>query len=235
MLGVLLRGGVLTTSGSERRRVTLTFDNGPTPGITDAVLDVLAERGVVATFFVIGDHLRRPGGRDLARRASAEGHRVGHHTTTHTVLLGLAEDPGAAVQAEIADLAPDLAEFDGDEKLYRPYAGGGVLDRRMFNQQAVDHLVEHGYSCVLWNSVPRDWEDPSGWVKRALADIEAQPWTVIVLHDIDGASLDQLPVFLDELSRRHIDVVAGFPSSCVPIRRGRLMHTLSHLTKESAA
>ena len=146
----------MTTSGTERRRLTLTFDNGPTPGITGSVLDVLADRGVVATFFVIGDRLRRPGARDLARRAIAEGHRIGHHTTTHTVLLGLAEDPAAAVQAEIAALAPDMEEFDGDDKLYRPYAGGGLLDQRVFSPQAVSHLMDQGYTCVLWNSVPRD-------------------------------------------------------------------------------
>ena len=48
-----------------RRRISLTFDNGPTPGLTERVLSVLAERGLPATFFVVGD-------------------RVGHHTMTHS-------------------------------------------------------------------------------------------------------------------------------------------------------
>ena len=76
------------TTGTTARRVTLTFDNGPTPGVTDQVLDVLADRAAPAYFFVVGSRLRQPGGRDLVRRAVAEGHRIGHHTTTHTVLLG---------------------------------------------------------------------------------------------------------------------------------------------------
>src|ERR1019366_4573891 len=133
-------------SGPERRRLTLTFDNGPTPRITDRVLDVLAVRGVVATFFVIGDRLGQTGGRDLARRAMAEGHRIGHHTATHSVLLGLAEHPEEAVDTEIAAFAPAMEEFDGDQKLYRPYAGGGVLDRRVFSEQAVRYLQEHAYT-----------------------------------------------------------------------------------------
>jgi peptidoglycan/xylan/chitin deacetylase (PgdA/CDA1 family) len=115
-------------SNEAPRKLTLTFDNGPTAGVTDRVLDVLAERGVTASFFVIGPHLRKPEGRALAQRALAEGHRVGHHSMTHSVLLGDAEDPAAAVQSEIADLAPDMDEFDTDAKLYRPYAAGGVLD-----------------------------------------------------------------------------------------------------------
>jgi peptidoglycan/xylan/chitin deacetylase (PgdA/CDA1 family) len=228
-------GGELATNGPEHRRLTLTFDNGPTPGITDRVLDVLAEREVIATFFVIGDRLRANGGGELARRAVAEGHRIGHHTMTHSVLLGLAEAPEEAVDAEIAALAADMEEFDGDERLYRPYAAGGVLDRRVFSEAAIRYLQEHAYTCVLWNSVPHDWDDPSGWVDRALADVAGQPWTVVVLHDIDGAACARLTRFLDELSVRGVEVVAAFPDSCVPIRRGRLVQDLSHLTKENAA
>jgi peptidoglycan/xylan/chitin deacetylase (PgdA/CDA1 family) len=47
-------------------QVTVTFDNGPTPGVTDAVLDVLADRGVPATFFVVGERLLDPSARALA-------------------------------------------------------------------------------------------------------------------------------------------------------------------------
>jgi peptidoglycan-N-acetylglucosamine deacetylase len=220
---------------AKQRIVTLTFDNGPTPGITERVLDVLAERGVPATFFVVGSRLRAPGGRDLARRAIEEGHRVGHHTTTHSVQLGLAQDAEAAVDAEIAALAFELEEFDGDEKLYRPYAAGGVLDERVFSEAAVRYLMDHRYTCVLWNSVPRDWEDPTGWVERALADVAVQPWTVAVLHDIDSGAMDQLPRFLDELSSRRVEIVARFGDCCVPIREGRLVQTLSQLTMEKAS
>lgn len=225
----------MAASGSNQRMVTLTFDNGPTPGVTERVLDVLAERAVPATFFVVGSQLRAPGGRDLARRAVDDGHRVGHHTTTHSVLLGLARDPEAAVEAEVAALAPDLEEFDGDEKLYRPYAAGGVLDRRVFSEAAVRHLVDHRYTCALWNSVPRDWDHPSGWMERALADVAAQPWTVVVLHDIDSGAMDHLPRFLDELSSRRVEIVAPLADSCVPIRDGRLVHPLPQLTTEKAS
>ena len=73
--------------------VTLTFDNGPAPGTTEWVLDVLAERKLRATFFVVGTMLDRKGARALAERAVAEGHWVGNHSMTHTTPLGAGLDP----------------------------------------------------------------------------------------------------------------------------------------------
>ena len=51
------------------------------------------------------------------------------------------------------------------------------------------------FTCVLWNAVPGDWTDP-GWVETALAQIAAQDWTLLVLHDVDGACADRLDEFL---------------------------------------
>jgi peptidoglycan-N-acetylglucosamine deacetylase len=214
-------------------RVTLTFDNGPTPGVTEPVLEVLAGRGLRATFFLVGTCLRQTGGRELARRAVAGGHWVGHHTTTHSVLLGQAADAPGAVQAEIAELAPEMEEFDRANKLFRPYAAGGVLDRRVFSEAAVRYLQQRGYTCVLWNSVPHDWDDPLGWVDRALADVFGQPWTVVVLHDIASGAMAQLPRFLDELEIRGATVVQDFAESCLPIVAGEVKQSLSHLIMET--
>jgi peptidoglycan/xylan/chitin deacetylase (PgdA/CDA1 family) len=216
-----------TLAGS---RTTLTFDNGPTPGVTGEVLDVLADRGLKANFFAVGSQLQKPGGRELARRAVAEGHRVGHHTATHTVLLGDTADAEGAVRAEIDAVASWFDDIDDGERLYRPYAAGGVLDHRVFSPAALRYLQDHGYTCVLWTSVPHDWDDPVGWVDRALADVVAEAWTVVVLHDIASGAMAQLPRFLDELSARQVEVTRDFPDACLPIRHGRLRQDLSHLT-----
>src|SRR3712207_8879193 len=61
---------------SSMPRLTLTFDNGPWLGATEAVLDILAERSVRATFFVVGERLKALGGRALAERARAAGHWI---------------------------------------------------------------------------------------------------------------------------------------------------------------
>jgi hypothetical protein len=86
--------------------------------------------------------------------------------------------------------------------------------------------VAGGYTCVLWNAVPRDWEDPDGWVDRALRQIEEQSWTLLVLHDVAGASADRLEEFLD---RAAVTFRQEFPPGCVPIRDGQIVGPLHGL------
>jgi peptidoglycan/xylan/chitin deacetylase (PgdA/CDA1 family) len=226
----------MSDRGADRRRVTLTFDNGPTLGVTDKVLDVLAAHRVTATFFVVGAQLRKPSGRALAMRAVAEGHRVGHHTATHTLQLGAAEDPDAAVAAEITAIEGDIDALAGTsetkgERLFRPYAAGGVLDKRVFSSAAVRYLRQHRYTCVLWNTLPHDWDDPTGWVDTALEGVARTDWAVVVLHDVATGAMDQLPSFLRGLAEMNAELVTDFPYSCVPIRQGQLQFSVSHLTK----
>ncbi len=210
------------------RRVTLTFDNGPTPGVTEGVLQTLQQHGAPATFFVVGRELERDGVRALAERAVAEGHRVGNHTLTHTVLLGACDDP-ALPEREIGGAQRLLGELAGSERLFRPFGGGGILGPQLLGPHAVDYLEAGGFTCVLWNSVPRDWEDPDGWVEACLADVAEKDWTVAVLHDTPTGAMRHLPRFLDELDRAGATFCRDFPDSCVPIRRGVRTAPLDHL------
>src|SRR6478735_8890354 len=73
--------------------LTLSFDNGPEPEVTPAVLDILARRNLRATFFVIGEKLAQPARKVLAERAHAEGHWIGNHSYTHSTPLGLRREP----------------------------------------------------------------------------------------------------------------------------------------------
>src|SRR6188474_2730356 len=82
-------------------RLTLSFDNGPDPEVTPAVLDALSARGVTAQFYVLGHKLAEPRCRGLVERARDAGHAIGNHSFSHQVPLG--EDPRPeAVDAEIA-------------------------------------------------------------------------------------------------------------------------------------
>jgi hypothetical protein len=74
---------------------------------------------------------------------------------------------------------------------------------------------------VLWNSVPHDWDDPDGWVERALADVRRHDHSVVVLHDTPGACLDRLPELLDRLGDLGVRYEQAFPDACVPVRCGR--------------
>jgi peptidoglycan-N-acetylglucosamine deacetylase len=210
------------------RRLTLSFDNGPTPGITDQVLDVLGEHGARATFFVVGRDLQQPGARALAERAASEGHWIGNHTMTHEVQFGDTDDPERPTR-EILEAQAVIDGLSHPDHLFRPYGGGGVLSRRVLTKGAVRTLEQGDYTCVLWNCVPRDWEDPDAWMQRTLDAVDSQPWTLVVLHDQDTGAMRHLSSFLAEVVARGIELRQDFPDECVPIRRGRQVGPLDHL------
>jgi peptidoglycan/xylan/chitin deacetylase (PgdA/CDA1 family) len=192
------------------------------------VLDALASAGAPATFFVCGKEASDPRRHALLERIRAAGHRIGNHTQTHSIELGASHDPDAP-RREIEGAQAALGDFASPERLFRPYGAGGVLGPRLLSQAAVRHLCDGGYTCVLWNSVPRDWEDPSGWPERALADVRAQPWTLLVLHDIPSGAMRALPAFLARVATAGVELTADFPPACVPILHGRRVGSLDGL------
>lgn len=215
-------------------RVTLSFDNGPDPLVTPRVLDVLARAGVKAHFYVLGKHLGDAVGRRSVERARDEGHVVGNHSFSHEVPLG--DDPREdAVEREIVATEALLSPLVPGPALFRPFGGGGVLGPHLLSGRAVSYLVERRYSCVLWNSVPRDWEDPGGWPARALADCERHEHAVVVLHDVPGASLDRLEAFLGDLIERGAALTTDLPGSCVPIVDGVVRGDLSGLVRSGSS
>ncbi|MBL6750597.1 MAG: polysaccharide deacetylase family protein [Nevskia sp.] len=210
-------------------QVTLTFDNGPTAETTPQVLDILRRRRVPATFFVVGRQLAEPGLRDLAVRAHAEGHRIGNHSYTHSIPFGELENAADAV-GEITRTQALIGALAGDELLFRPFGGGGHLDRRLLNAAAVAHLEARDYTLALWNSVPRDWEDPAGWPARALDDCARTPWSVVVLHDLPTEAMQQLDGFIGALADRGVRFTQQFPAAVTPIVRGRRVGELQDLS-----
>jgi peptidoglycan/xylan/chitin deacetylase (PgdA/CDA1 family) len=212
-------------------RLTLSFDNGPFPDVTPGVLEALDAAGATATFFVCGKEARDAQRRPLLEAIRAAGHRIGNHTQSHRVELGATSDPDAP-RREIDEAQAALAGFTDADKLFRPYGAGGVLGPRLLSRPAVQHLCDGGYTCVLWNSVPRDWEDPSGWPERALADLRAHDWTLLVLHDIPTGAMRALPDFLARARDAGADLTAELPPACVPIRRGRVVGALDGLVAD---
>lgn len=201
------------------RKMTLTFDNGPDPETTPFVLDVLARRGVKATFFVLGEKLRDPARRAAAERAHAEGHFIGNHTFNHITPLGLSHDPDAHL-VEIARTQELLGDLVHPRRFFRPNGGGGHLNETLLSAAALDLLRAEAYTVVLWNVVPRDWENPDGW--PATVDEMCQPleWPLLVLHDLPTTAMDQLDTFLAAQEDAGVTFVQDFPADCVPLERG---------------
>jgi len=198
--------------------VTLTFDNGPTPGITEPVLGLLAEHGVPATFFAVGQKLAKPAGQVLGRRIVDEGHRLGGHTWSHAIQFGVGDD--AVVAEELSKTRTAVEEAGGTGSLFRPYGAGGVIDDRLMSSFGASMLCSSGYTCVLWNVVPGDWKDQPGWVEAALDEVDRHPWSVVVLHDVADAALARLDEFLRRVATRTPTWSQDFPDDCTPIREG---------------
>jgi peptidoglycan/xylan/chitin deacetylase (PgdA/CDA1 family) len=208
------------------RTISLTFDNGPEPDVTDFVLDTLVSRDVHASFFVVGSKLEREEGLQCARRAAAEGHRVGNHTYHHREPLGLL-DPEAS-RAEIARTQALLEGFV-TERLFRPIGGDGregALGDQLLSPAARDLLIAERFTVVLWDVVPRDWERPHAWVDVALERCRRMDHAVVVLHDIPGGAMAHLPSFLDRALEDGAQFSCDFPPSCVVLERGVPRDTL---------
>jgi peptidoglycan/xylan/chitin deacetylase (PgdA/CDA1 family) len=187
-------------------------------------LQVLADRSLKATFFVVGDNLKDPALRELAVQIRNEGHRVANHTMTHGVALG--RRPGREVaEAEIGETQA-LLEGLATDKLFRPHGDRGdrgQLSRHMLSEDAVAYLETHGFTAVSWNCVPQDWIGPAGaWVQRAEAILRTQDWSALVLHDhCLAGSMQYLEGFLDSLAAQGYQFTQDFPADCLLIDRGR--------------
>jgi peptidoglycan/xylan/chitin deacetylase (PgdA/CDA1 family) len=206
--------------------VALSFDNGPDPEVTPMVLDVLARRGVKASFFVLGMHLASRERMKLAERAVAEGHRVGNHSYTHRVPLGLDTAP-EAVEREIGATERILGALAQNPKLFRPFGGGGKIGPHLLSPAAVEHLTANNYTCVLWNSVPEDWIDQDAWCGRAIADAASRDRTLVVMHDILPRAMSHLDGFIGALLDAGHRITDQFPAECVPIEGGEIVRDIS--------
>lgn len=175
-----------------RPEIALTFDDGPHPTLTPALLDVLRDRGVRATFYVVGWRvLRWP---DIARRIVAEGHEIGNHSWRHDNLAAM----GAARLLRDLDRASDaIRQVVGRPPvtLRPPY---GALSPRQ------QRLVwdERRLPTVMWSVDPLDWQRPgSGTVARRIV-ARSQPGAIVLAHDIHGPTIRAVLAILDGLSAR---------------------------------
>jgi peptidoglycan/xylan/chitin deacetylase (PgdA/CDA1 family) len=184
----------------------LTFDDGPDQHGTPAVLEILADAGVSATFFLVGEQVQRNPG--LAREIVAAGHAVGIHCQRHRNLLRLT---GPQVRRDLDLAAANIEEVTGAPlALYRPPYG-------IPNAAALRVARARGWRTVLWSDWGRDWEVQA--TPDSITDLltrSAAPGSVGLLHDSDryGSpgcwrnTAQALPMVLDALAARGLSTVA---------------------------
>ncbi len=187
--------------------VVLSFDDGPDPRWTPALLDVLAQLEVPATFFVLGEGAREHPA--LVQRMQRDGHLVANHSWDHADPATLDHE---AMRAQLASTSRLLESLTGREvQLYRaPY--GGVLDLADPTAVARQHDVwASGHAYVSSSVDAADWAeaDADAIVRRVLAQVEAGG-RVVVMHDGGGdrsATIAAVRTLVPELRRRGHPVV----------------------------
>lgn len=178
--------------------VALTLDDGPEPGNTDRVLDVLAAHDARATFFLVGERVKRQP--TLTRRIQREGHEVANHGWTRDPALFLSRE---AMTASILRTDSLLRAF-GDPVWFRPSVG-------FYHRGTVRAADSTGYRIALGSVTTNDPQNPfiGPQVRHILRDV--RPGDVIVLHDAIGERTkapEILARVLPELRRRGYRVVS---------------------------
>lgn len=190
--------------------VVLTFDDGPLPGLTPAVLKALADQCVHATFFTVGrNSAAHPA---LMKRILAEGHTLGHHSMTHPMTL--ADMP---FDKAVADIEKGLA---ADEKA--AYGSVGAKPRVPFfrfpgfgsSPALLDYLGTRGiavFGADLWAS---DWNEmtPEAELKLVMERLAHARRGILLLHDIRGQTVKMLPAFLEALKEHGYKIVHVVPT-----------------------
>lgn len=176
---------VAAMSGVGGPYVSLTFDDGPRQDTTPTLLDGLAERGVHATFFIIGTRIE--GREDILRRMAAEGHQIGLHSQNHKKLSGLS---CAELTSEVEELRQTLEALLGqrDYMLRPPYG----LTSSTLCSWATEPLI-------LWSVDPQDWADHNSARQVKAIVSKAKDGDIILLHDIYHASVDTALQVVDAL------------------------------------
>ena len=168
---------VLVRGPQQGKRISLTFDDGPSEQFTAQVLDILREHRVPATFFVCGKNVEEHP--DLLRRIVAEGHEVGNHSYSHPYFFfksrrRMAEeiDRTQAIIEKVVGFRPNI---------FRPPYGA-----RWFG--LVPTLLERGMLLIQWSATGYDWKkDAAAITQAALRDL--MPGAIVLLHDGDRKSV----------------------------------------------
>lgn len=166
-------GTTVTSGPADQKVVALTFDDGPNPPYTDAILDELHARDVKATFFVVGRAAKAHPGE--LRRMAQEGHAIGNHTWDHPHLL----------MQTTRQIREELARTD--EAIFRATGQRPRLMRPPFGARdfaVLSAARRDGYSVVMWSvPLPNDWEQPGDATIAARVLKNVKDGSIIVLHD----------------------------------------------------
>ncbi|HSB94916.1 MAG TPA: polysaccharide deacetylase family protein, partial [Spongiibacteraceae bacterium] len=203
---------VIRRLGMVPNKIALTFDDGPDPIWTPQILDILKQKNVRATFFIIGENGESYP--NLLQRVYAEGHDVGNHTFTHP---NLGESPHELTEIELNATQRLFEAVTGHSmRFVRPPYFGDAEPTTADELIPVERAQAMGYITVGLRVDPDDWQRPPAAtiVQRVLEQIaDKNPETrgqIVLLHDAGGdraQTVAALPLLIDELRARGYELV----------------------------
>ena len=170
---------VISKTAGTPKYIALTFDDGPSRKYTPILLDGLKERGVHATFFLMGKNIE--GEEDIVKRMSEEGHLIGNHSYEHIQLT----KAGEHTQEQIEAITGKRPEY------IRPPYGD-------WNEELEEEI---GMTPVLWSLDSLDWKlkDTGKIIHQVLKDVK--DGDIILLHDIFPSSVEAALELIDILQK----------------------------------
>ncbi|MDR3500420.1 MAG: glycosyltransferase [Parvibaculum sp.] len=203
---------VIKQFGAAGKKIALTFDDGPDPEWTPQILDILAEKGVPGTFFMIGANAES--NPDLVQSVLAGGNEIGSHTFTHP---NLSVTPAEAVTLELNATQRLFEALTGRSlRLFRPPYLGDSEPTDYDEIVPVKIAQDMGYITVGLHVDPLDWMQPGvdKIVQTALDQIHSatpeMPRNIVLLHDAGGdreQTVEALPILIDKLKAEGYEFV----------------------------
>ena len=175
--------------------IAITFDDGPHPTLTPRLLDILKERQIHATFFLVGKNIQdHP---EIVQRQIAEGHEIGNHSWDHPALNTLSE---SELHHQLSNTSDLIKQITGQAPtIMRPPYGATTSH--------LNSIIDNSYGMkvILWSVDPKDWKEPGadlistrilqGWEQSA----GVKPGAIILSHDIHEGTIEAMPSVLDAL------------------------------------
>ena len=172
--------------------IAMTYDDGPHATNTPRLLDMLKQRNIKATFFVVGQCVAEYPA--IMKRIAAEGHEVASHSWSHPLLTKMGE---GAVTEQLQKTHDAIVNATGvAPKIMRPPYGGFSA-----NQRAWAH-GKWGYKIILWDVDPLDWKVRNAEHVKTEILRHTVAGSIVLAHDIHKSTVDAMPDTLDGLTGR---------------------------------
>ena len=169
--------------------IALTFDDGPSPETTPRLLEMLRQRNIKVTFFVLGNMVAKHP--EVLKMIADEGHEIGSHSWSHPQLTRIS---AAALDKELGNTTEAIFQVTGKRPIFlRPPYGTMKPTLRTTIED------KYGLTIVNWSVDPNDWKNRNSQAVHDAIMAQVKPGAIVLSHDIYATTVDAMPRILDEL------------------------------------